>query len=623
MSVFPLDIPGFDIAVTRTINLPFSTLATVSGREFRSAWRGAPLYNYEVTFNFLRQDGPTEDEYAAIEGFFESMDGRFSSFVIQDPKDGIFRLVRFDDDSMDTNRIVDRIWSAQSIKLTGIPTNGLPNPSFISSSPNDGAVFVPSAITYQASASTVGYPDADHIYTWSFNDGTSLVGATVSKTWTGHGAKTATVTATCTDTSTTATASITVNVVDTELTLNYMPQGHGSVATGSKVFLLGGDVDYSLCEIHTDDWTVFRHTESITQINYDQNWLQSNGSVIDGFAVSSSGKYAIWTGGYGAGSPLVDNHLMIVDTEVGSPPSILQLPVVSPLDSNAQWGSEIASETFDNIKIWPTASDIFIVNLNSNYGDSYYLFKIDPSIPAITGTVYSATYPTPPSYPSALRNVVYDGENMYSIEFDVDPSKYRVLTYTFGSGLVDTSSYITGLSEDDYNRKFLAFSGQWFKGPGNKFYSINHEVEVTSIPNGVPDILIFNPADFSIVAVALTGFPSCYKRSLAGAAYAVLGDKILICGGISFKNDGYDTAQITAKAVLFDTVSLTCQATSNDMPAPRFNHSACNFQGLGVITGGSSSPGNPRTDNLDRAYNHDNIWFYDVVTNSFYGALGL
>jgi hypothetical protein len=122
--VFPSFLKGFDIKVRRAPVFSTEIQAAESGKEQAATFWSTPIYEYEVTFNFLRQLGfsqfTLQDEARVLIGFFEAHRGRFDSFWFDDPYDGIRRRVRFDSDRLDTERFLYLVWSGESIPLRSV-----------------------------------------------------------------------------------------------------------------------------------------------------------------------------------------------------------------------------------------------------------------------------------------------------------------------------------------------------------------------------------------------------------------------------------------------------------------------------------------------------------------------
>ena len=116
-ATFPA-LPGLDIAVKRTELYSTLVQAGQSGKVLRASFWSTPQYEYELTFNFLRQTSfspmTSYDELATLKTFFDSMLGQYGSFNYTDPVDGVVRLCRFAQDSMDIEQIVILAWKGSS-----------------------------------------------------------------------------------------------------------------------------------------------------------------------------------------------------------------------------------------------------------------------------------------------------------------------------------------------------------------------------------------------------------------------------------------------------------------------------------------------------------------------------
>lgn len=124
--VFPLSLPGLDIKVTRTPVFRTAVQEAHSGKELRASFWSGPRYRYTVTYNFLRQ-AKNGDEAKTLLDFFEFHKGRHESFLLDDPKDGVRRRVRFDMDELSMDRLMEdtasgggRTWEAKSVKLISL-----------------------------------------------------------------------------------------------------------------------------------------------------------------------------------------------------------------------------------------------------------------------------------------------------------------------------------------------------------------------------------------------------------------------------------------------------------------------------------------------------------------------
>lgn len=88
-AIFPA-LPGLDIGVKRTIQFATSVqTSTTSGKELRAQWWSSPRYEWELDFNFLRQNGfstnTLSDEAQALHNFFDQMSGQYAAFWYTDP----------------------------------------------------------------------------------------------------------------------------------------------------------------------------------------------------------------------------------------------------------------------------------------------------------------------------------------------------------------------------------------------------------------------------------------------------------------------------------------------------------------------------------------------------------
>jgi uncharacterized protein (TIGR02217 family) len=84
--------PGIDISISRTVEWDTIVQEAVSGKEVRIARRQYPRREFQLKFNFLRSStlagfNPTVNELATFEGFFNSRQGMFDSFLWKDPDD--------------------------------------------------------------------------------------------------------------------------------------------------------------------------------------------------------------------------------------------------------------------------------------------------------------------------------------------------------------------------------------------------------------------------------------------------------------------------------------------------------------------------------------------------------
>ena len=63
--VFP-SLPGLMLDQTRTPEWKTNIHSAVSGKEFRTAWRSAPLYRFGLQFEFLRNQASAQELQALV-----------------------------------------------------------------------------------------------------------------------------------------------------------------------------------------------------------------------------------------------------------------------------------------------------------------------------------------------------------------------------------------------------------------------------------------------------------------------------------------------------------------------------------------------------------------------------
>lgn len=119
-ATFPT-IPGATIIVKRTSHWSTKVQKATSGKELRSSWQSRPIYEFQVTFEFLRQgvrpgDG-TYAEAATLVDFYNARKGAWDTFFFTDPHDGTTRTVRFLDDHLELERFTAYHWKSQGIKM--------------------------------------------------------------------------------------------------------------------------------------------------------------------------------------------------------------------------------------------------------------------------------------------------------------------------------------------------------------------------------------------------------------------------------------------------------------------------------------------------------------------------
>lgn len=88
VSVYP-DLAGAQVEVERTPVYDTVVQRESNGRELRVARQTAARYRYSISYNFLRQDGAS-DEYATLSNFFATHKGSWDSFLFTDPKESTY-----------------------------------------------------------------------------------------------------------------------------------------------------------------------------------------------------------------------------------------------------------------------------------------------------------------------------------------------------------------------------------------------------------------------------------------------------------------------------------------------------------------------------------------------------
>lgn len=94
--IFP-SLSGLGWSVTRTPLWKSRVQEVISGKETRIAYWSCPRWQWEMSFDFLRQAGANQQasgfvgasygEFAELAGFFNARQGQFDTFLYQDPDD--------------------------------------------------------------------------------------------------------------------------------------------------------------------------------------------------------------------------------------------------------------------------------------------------------------------------------------------------------------------------------------------------------------------------------------------------------------------------------------------------------------------------------------------------------
>ena len=114
-STFPT-LPGVQINVRRTPRWSTKVQTATSGKELRSAWRSRPVYEFQITIEFLRE-GAGKTEATTLMTFYNAMKGAWDTFNYVDPLDGTTRTCRFVDDGLELEKFSYRHWKTQGIKI--------------------------------------------------------------------------------------------------------------------------------------------------------------------------------------------------------------------------------------------------------------------------------------------------------------------------------------------------------------------------------------------------------------------------------------------------------------------------------------------------------------------------
>jgi hypothetical protein len=86
---------------------------STSGTEFRTGRWTAPIYEFDLAFNYLSQT-----DQQAFQAFFEARKGTFEAFnlaIANDPSSPF--LVRFKDDSLEFNQMLSQYYEVQAVTM--------------------------------------------------------------------------------------------------------------------------------------------------------------------------------------------------------------------------------------------------------------------------------------------------------------------------------------------------------------------------------------------------------------------------------------------------------------------------------------------------------------------------
>jgi hypothetical protein len=118
VATFPT-LPGLLITCHRRPIFSTGIQTSASGKEMRASWWSTPRYEYDLTFEILREDA-TYTEVSTLLAFIAARLGSFDSFTFVDPYDGTNVTCRFKQDSFDFARIVDKKWELRTLTLISL-----------------------------------------------------------------------------------------------------------------------------------------------------------------------------------------------------------------------------------------------------------------------------------------------------------------------------------------------------------------------------------------------------------------------------------------------------------------------------------------------------------------------
>jgi len=111
--------PGLRIEVHRRPVFSTGIQVSASGKELRASWWSTPRYEYDLTFEILREDS-SFTEVSTLLAFIAARLGAYDSFNFTDPYDASTVLCRFKQDSFDFARIVDKKWELRTLTLISL-----------------------------------------------------------------------------------------------------------------------------------------------------------------------------------------------------------------------------------------------------------------------------------------------------------------------------------------------------------------------------------------------------------------------------------------------------------------------------------------------------------------------
>ncbi len=84
--IFPVDLAGLAWNTTKKPQYNTKIMKSINGRELRGSFQATPIYEFSVSFEFLRQNN-IQYELELLEGFYTARQGAFDSFLFPCPDD--------------------------------------------------------------------------------------------------------------------------------------------------------------------------------------------------------------------------------------------------------------------------------------------------------------------------------------------------------------------------------------------------------------------------------------------------------------------------------------------------------------------------------------------------------
>lgn len=117
-ATFP-SFPGLRIDVHRRPIYQTDVITSGSGKEVRASWWSTPRYEYDLSFEILRED-TTYTEVSTLLAFIAARKGAYEAFNYTDPFDGATVVCRFKQDAFDFARIVINKWEFKTLTLISL-----------------------------------------------------------------------------------------------------------------------------------------------------------------------------------------------------------------------------------------------------------------------------------------------------------------------------------------------------------------------------------------------------------------------------------------------------------------------------------------------------------------------